>query len=161
MANHGQQKRIADKLQRNFRQILMAVDGLTVNHAVNAAGDHLIEVTPASWSSTDPYALIKIQEMPVLGDYPVVGYPVHKLMVCVEGDNATLANVKGCAGDIGYVAEVLSRAKDMGCAVEVYVTALGTKPADQATAGGTFNGGASSRLMRHIRASVDTLGLGQ
>lgn len=160
MANNGQQKALANKIKRNLEQILKATDGLQVNHTVNAVGDHLIEVTDGSWATTEAYALLKIQEMP-LSSFPVQGFPVHKLMICVEGDNATLGSVKGCAGDIGYIAEVICRAKDLGCAIEMYVTALGTKPADQATAEGTFNSGSSSALKRHIRASVDTLGLGQ
>jgi hypothetical protein len=161
MANNGQQKRIADKLKRNLDQVLRQLDGLTVNHTVNAAGDHLVEVTDPSWATTDTYALIKIQELPVIGDYSVVGYPVHKMMICVEGDNATLGSVKGSAIDVGYLAEIIGRVKDLGCGIELYVTALGTKPADQATSGGTFNSGSASALKRFIRASVDTIGFGQ
>jgi hypothetical protein len=160
MANNGQQKRIAAKIKRNLDQILRQIDGLQVNLTVNAVGDHLIEVTDGSWATTETYALIKVQEMP-LSSFPVQGLPVHKLLVCVEGDNATLGSVKGCAADIGYIGEIFSRLKDMGCAVEVYVTAVEVQPVDQATAEGTFNSGSASRLMRHIRASVDTLGLGQ
>lgn len=160
MANNGQQKRIADKLKRNLDQILRALDGLTVNHTVNAAGDHLIEVTDGSWATGDAYALVKIQEQP-LSPFPVQGYPVHQLLICVEGDNATLGSCKGIFTDVGMYSEILSRCKDMGCGLKVYVCAKGTQPADQATAEGTFNGGSSSRLMREIRASVDTLGLGQ
>ena len=160
MANNGQQKRIADKIKRNLDQILRAVDGLQVTHTTNAVGDHLVTVSDGSWATTEVFALLKIQEIP-LSTFPAQGFPVHKLMICLEGDNATLGSVKGCASDIGYVGEIFARAKDMGCAVEVYVTALATQPVDQATAGGTFNSGSSSALKRHIRASVDTLGFGQ
>lgn len=156
MANNGQQKRIADKLKRNLDQILRQIDGLAVNHLVNAAGDHLIEVTDPSWATTDTYALIKIQESPVTGDYSTIGYPVHKIMVCVEGDAAG----RGSLVDAGYLAEVLCRLKDMGCGIDLYLSATTVKPVDQATSGGTFNAG-NATLKRHIRASVDTLGLGQ
>ena len=156
MANTGQQKRIADKLKRNFVQILQQVDGLQVNTSVNAVGDYLIEVTDGSWATGETYGLIKIQESPVVGDYSVVGYPVHKLLICFEA-----GAVAGSAlANIGYLAEIIGRAKDMGCGIDMYLSATTVKPADQATAGGTFNAGAAT-FMRHIRASVDTLGLGQ
>ena len=86
------------------------------------------------------------------------GFPVHKIMICVEGDNATLGSVKGIFTDVGIFGEVFARVKDMGCAVELYVTAKTVQPADDATDGGTF---ATSALKRHIRAYVDTLGFGQ
>jgi len=156
MANHGQQKRLADKLQRNLDQILRQVDGLQVAHLVNAAGDHLIEVSDGSWATTEVYALIKLQEMPVIGDFSTIGYPVHKVLICVEGDAAA----RGAMADAGYLAEVISRVKDLGCGIDIYLSATTVKPVDQATAGGSFNGGAAT-LKRHIRASVDTLGLGQ
>lgn len=158
MVNAGQQFRIASKIERNLKQVLQAADGLQVSRSANAVGDNLIAVGGAgAWATGDVYALVKVQEIP-LADYPVQGLPVHKLMICVEGDNATLANAKGSKVDAGYLAEIVARAKDMGCSIEVYVTAAGTQPADQATAGGTF---AACRLLRAIRASVDTIGLGQ
>jgi len=156
MANYGQQKRIADKLKRNLEQILKASEGLSVLHTVNAVGDHLLTITDGAWATSDSnFALIKIQEMP-LGDFPVNGYPVHKVMICLE--NAAAGT--GVYLDAGLFGEYLARINDMGCAIEVYASANTDQPADQATAGGTFNAGAAT-LRRHIRASVDTLGLGQ
>jgi hypothetical protein len=155
MANNGQQMRLANKLKRNLEQILRAQENLRVNHTTNAVGDHLVEITDPSWATTDTYALVKIQEMP-LSDFPVQGFPVHKLMICVEADAAG----RGTLIDAGYFAEFVCRLKDLGCAIEVYLSATTVKPADQATAAGTFNAGAAT-LKRHIRASVDTLGMGQ
>ncbi len=160
MANNGQQKRIADKIKRNLEQILRAIDGLQVNHTVNAAGDHLLEVTDGSWTSGDAYALVKVQEMP-LSSFPVQGYPVHKILICAEGDNATLGSCKGIFTDVGIYTEVVARLKDTGCGIQVYVCAKGSQPVDQATAEGTFNSGTGALLKREVRASVDTLGMGQ
>ncbi len=157
MVNAGQQFRIASKIERNLKQVLQAADGLQVSRSANAVGDNLIAVGDGAWATGDVYALVKVQEIHI-SDYPVQGLPVHKLMVCVEGDNANVALAKGSKCDAGYLAEVIARAKDMGCTIEVHVTAAGTQPADDATAGGSF---AASRLLRVIRASVDTIGLGQ
>lgn len=157
MVNAGQQFRIASKIERNLKQVLQAADGLQVSRSANAVGDNLITISDGAWATGDVFALIKVQEIP-LADYPVQGLPVHKLMICVEGDNANVALAKGSKCDAGYLAEFVARAKDIGCTLEIYVTAAGTQPADQATAGGTF---AASRLLRVVRASVDTIGLGQ
>lgn len=157
MVNAGQQFRIASKIERNLKQVLQAADGLQVSRSANAVGDNLITITDGSWATGDVFALIKVQEIP-LADYPVQGLPVHKLMICVEGDNANLALAKGSKCDAGYLAEIVARAKDLGCGIEVYITAAGTQPADQAAAGASF---AACKLMRAIRASVDTIGLGQ
>lgn len=154
--NPGQQKRIRDKIVRNLAQILKTTDGLTVTSSLNAVNEWDIAVAAAgAWATTTFYALIKIQEMPI-SSFPVTGYPVNKLMVCVEGD----ASVRGTLVDAGLLAEVLCRLKDLGCAVELYLSATTVQPADQATDGGTFNAGAAT-LKRHVRASVDTLGMGQ
>lgn len=159
--NPTQQQRIAQKILRQFVQILRSVDGVIATLSQNAVQDYLVTVAQTgSWASTHFYALIKIQENP-LSSFPVQGFPVNKLMVCIEGDNSTLGSVLGTSIDIGLFSEVLARLKDMGCELEVFVTALGTQPADQATLGGTFNSGSSSLLKRHVRASVDTLGMGQ
>jgi hypothetical protein len=155
MANFGQQLRIAQKIERNLKQILTVADGLAVNRSVNAAGDHLIEVTDGTWATTKAYILVKVQEMP-LSTFPAQGFPVHKLLVCVEGD----ATARASLVDACFLGEVLARCKDMGCAIEIYLSAITVQPADQATAGGTFNAGAATSK-RHIRASVDALGLGQ
>ena len=154
--NPGQQKRLADKLKRNLLQILRAIDGLQVLESVNANGDYLITVTDGAWATADSFALIKIQEMPIVSEYPVIGLPVHKLMICVEADAAG----NGTIMNLGIFGEVFARAKDLGCAIEIYTSATTVQPADQATAGGTFNAGAAT-LKRHIRASVDVIGLGQ
>jgi hypothetical protein len=160
MVNAGQQQRLAQKLERNLKQVLRDLDGLQITRSTNAVGDNLLTISDGSWATTDVFALIKIQEIP-LATFPAQGLPVHKLMICVEGDNATLGSVKGSACQAGYFAEFICRMKDLGCGIEVFVTALGTQPADQATDQGTFNSGSSSRLLRHIRASVDVIGMGQ
>ena len=146
--------RIATKLQRNLNQVLKAVDGLTVNRLVNAVGDNLIEITDGAWATGDIYALIKIQEIP-LSNFPSQGLPVHKIMICVEAD----ATGNGCIFDAGMFAEIVARVKDMGCSIEMYVSATTVQPTDQATAGGNFGAGLAAK--RYIRASVDTIGLGQ
>lgn len=154
MVNAGQQMRLATKLQRNLKQVFRDVDALNVNRTVNAVGDNLIEVVDASWATGDIYALIKFQEVP-LSTFPVQGLPVHKIMICVEGDVTDV----GCKGNIGFIAEIIARVKDMGCGIEVYASATTVQPTDQATAGGNFGAGLTPK--RFIRASVDTLGMGQ
>ena len=154
MVNVGQQMRLATKLQRNLKQVFRDVDLLNVNRTINAVGDNLIEVVDASWATGDVYALIKFQEIP-LSTFPVQGLPVHKVMICVETD----AGGVGCKGNVGFIAEIIARVKDLGCAIEIYTSATTVKPADQATAAGTF--GAGTDPLRYIRASVDTLGMGQ
>lgn len=154
MVNSGQQMRIATKLQRNLKQVLRDVDGLVVNRTVNAVGDNLIEVTDGSWATGDKYALVKIQEIP-LSTFPVQGLPVHKIMICVEAD----AGGNGMIMDAGMFGEIFARVKDLGCAIEVYLSANTVKPTDQATDGGNFGAGLTAK--RYIRASVDTIGFGQ
>jgi len=154
MANSGQQMRLSSKLQRNLRQVLRDVDGLVVNRTVNVVGDNIIEVTDGSWAAGDTYVLIKLQEIE-LSTFPVQGLPVHKIMICVEGNAAG----SGSVVHAGYLAEVIARVKDLGCGIEVYTTANTVQPADQATSGGNFGAGLVSK--RYIRASVDTIGMGQ
>ena len=154
MANYGQQMRLSLKLQRNLNQVLTATDGLIVNRTVNAQGDNIIEVTDGSWASGDNYALIKFQEIPV-SNYPVVGLPVHKIMICVEAAAAGHGQIM----DTGMFSEIVCRAKDLGCAIEIYMSANTVQPTDQATAGGNFGAGLTAK--RYIRASVDTIGFGQ
>ena len=154
MVNSGQQMRLATKLQRNLKQVFRDVDSLNVNRTVNAVGDNLIEVTEAAWATGEVYALIKFQEIP-LSTFPVQGLPVHKIMICVETD----AGGAGCKGNVGFIAEIIARVKDMGCAIEIYTSATTVQPTDQATDGGNFGAGLTAK--RYIRASVDTLGMGQ
>ena len=152
--NQGQQMRLSSKLQRNLRQVLRDVDGLVVNRTVNAIGDNLIEVTDGSWAAGDTYALIKFQEIQI-STFPVQGLPVHKVMICVEGNAAG----NGSVVHVGYLAEIIARVKDLGCGIEMYATANTVQPADQATDGGNFGAGLVAK--RVIRASVDTIGMGQ
>lgn len=154
MVNSGQQMRLATKLQRNLNQVLKSVNGYNVNRTVNAVGDNLIEVTETVWATGEVYALIKFQEIP-LSTFDVQGLPVHKIMICVEGDAAAA----GCKGDIGFIAEIICRCKDLGCAIEIYNSATTVQPTDQATASGNFGAGLTPK--RWIRASVDSLGFGQ
>ena len=153
--NPGNQQRIAQKILRQLVQILKSSDGLTATLTQNAVQDWVLTVKEAgAWATTKFYALVKIQENE-LSTFPVQGYPGNKIRMCVEGTAASL----GVACDAGYFSEVLSRLKDMGCELEVYVTAVTVQPIDDASSNSSSFTAAT--LKRHIRASVDTLGMSQ
>lgn len=159
IATLGQQSRLATKLKRNLQQVLVKADGIEVTVAANGF-DYLIKVKEAgTWATGKFHVLLKLKDMD-LSQFPVQGFPVQKVLLAYESvlagetsDNRAAA----CRADL--LAELICRVKELGCSIEIVAGATATDPLtlDVATAEGEVTG----TKLRHIRASVDTIGMGQ
>ena len=142
-ANIGQQSRLASKLKRNLDQVFLASEGFTSLVIWNGF-DYLVSITDIAGNSN---FLIKFKAVQ-LESFAVPGLTHHKILLCSQAATA----------DIGIIAEVVARVKELGCGIEVYQAAA-PLAVDVASEIGLFSGAATYH--RFVRGSVDMINVGQ